>query len=263
MSTLPMLRVRGPQAGKRRRTERGRRLPISASNLTQFLPRTPSGPALEPANFSDRSRFGLWRPTTAQAAHEKEVSSKNIKNKISSNNTKNRISSKSISNKQIETNLQSKLWSSSFLKASTGEMSKNVVIAEQEKNNEHCPEDINDKLSESTDDDGEDTSDEDKEEDSNPNKDTHAPLELMTEFLRAEMGHDYHLAKKLCQMILIYEPENPEAKEFFSLIEEMLLMEKAQNLEEDDDESEEDNSESEGESTEDPSEESSDECEDG
>uniref|UniRef100_A0A4W2DDY7 Sp5 transcription factor n=1 Tax=Bos indicus x Bos taurus TaxID=30522 RepID=A0A4W2DDY7_BOBOX len=153
MSTLPMLRVRGPQAGKRRRTERGRRLPISASNLTQFLPRTPSGPALEPANFSDRSRFGLWRPTTAQAAHEK--------------------------------------------------------------------------------------------------------------FLRAEMGHDYHLAKKLCQMILIYEPENPEAKEFFSLIEEMLLMEKAQNLEEDDDESEEDNSESEGESTEDPSEESSDECEDG
>ncbi|XP_055428257.1 glutamate-rich protein 2 isoform X2 [Bubalus kerabau] len=256
MSTLPMLRVRGPQAGMRRRTEHGRRLPISASSLTQFLPRTPSGPAPEPANFSDRSRFGLWRPTTAQAAREKEssrqdrcckekvmiepnegmsekeVSSKNIENKISSNNTKNRISSKSISNKEIETNLQSKPWSSSFLKAST-------------------------------DDDGEDTSDEDKEEDSNPNKDTHAPLELMTEFLRAEMGHDYHLAKKLCQMILIYEPENPEAKEFFSLIEEMLLMEKAQNLEEDDDESEEDNSESEGESTEDPSEESSDECEDG
>ena len=29
-------------------------------------------------------------------------------------------------------------------------MSKNVVIAEQEKNNEHCPEDINDKFSEST-----------------------------------------------------------------------------------------------------------------
>ncbi|CAM9596746.1 unnamed protein product [Rangifer tarandus platyrhynchus] len=192
----------------------------------------------------------------------KEVSSKNIENKISSN-TKNRISSKSISNKETETNLQSKLWSSSFLKESTGEMSKNVLMAEQEKNNEHCPEDIDDKLSESTDDDGEDTSDEDKEEDSNPNKDIHAPLELMTEFLRAEMGHDYHLAKKLCQMILIYEPENPEAKEFFSLIEEMLLLEKAQNLEEDDDESEDDNSESEGGSTEDPSEESSDECEDG
>ncbi|XP_040085250.1 glutamate-rich protein 2 isoform X2 [Oryx dammah] len=189
-----MPRVRGPQAGKRRHTEHGRRLPIPASNLTRFLPRTPSGPAPEPANFSDRSRFGLWRPTTAQAAREKESSRQ-----------------------------------------------------------DRCCKD----------DDGEDTSDEDKEEDSNPNKDTHAPLELMAEFLRAEMGHDYHLAKKLCQMILIYEPENPEAKEFFSLIEEMLLLEKAQNLEEDDDESEEDNSEREGESTEDPSEESSDECEDG
>ncbi|XP_033715916.1 glutamate-rich protein 2 isoform X1 [Tursiops truncatus] len=147
----------------------------------------------------------------------------------------------------------------------SGEMSKNVVITEQEKNNEYSPEDTDDKLSESTDDDGEDdTNDEDNEEDSNPNKDTHAPLELMTEFLRSEMGQDYHLAKKLCQKILIYEPENPEAKEFSSLIEEMLLMEKAQNLEEDDEESEEDSSgESEGESSEDPSEESSDECEDG
>ncbi|XP_036714046.1 glutamate-rich protein 2 isoform X1 [Balaenoptera musculus] len=150
-------------------------------------------------------------------------------------------------------------------------MSKNVVITEQEKNNECSPEDTDDKLSESTHDDGEDdTSDEDNEEDSNPNKDTHAPLELMTEFLRAEMGQDYRLAKKLCQMsstsvsVLIYEPENPEAKEFFSLIEEMLLMEKAQNLEEDDEESEEDSSgEGEGESSEDPSEESSDGCEDG
>ncbi|XP_029080372.1 glutamate-rich protein 2 isoform X1 [Monodon monoceros] len=145
------------------------------------------------------------------------------------------------------------------------EMSKNVVITEQEKNDECSPEDSDDKLSESTDDGGEDdTNDEDNEEDSNPNKDTHAPLELMTEFLRSEMGQDYHLAKKLCQKILIYEPENPEAKEFSSLIEEMLLMEKAQNLEEDDEESEEDSSgESEGESSEDPSEESSDECEDG
>ncbi|XP_057602562.1 glutamate-rich protein 2 [Hippopotamus amphibius kiboko] len=199
-----------------------------------------------------------------EAMSGKEVSSRNIENKFSSKNTENRVSSKSIENKDIGTNLQSKLWSSSFLKESTGEMSKNVIIAEQEKSSEYCPEDI-DKLSESTDDDGEDdTNDEGDEEDSTPNKHTHAPLELMTEFLRAEMGQDYQLAKKLCQMILIYEPENPEAKEFFSLIEEMLLMEKAQNLEEDDGESEDDSSsESEGESTEDPSEESSDECEDG
>ncbi|XP_027445643.1 glutamate-rich protein 2 isoform X3 [Zalophus californianus] len=142
-----------------------------------------------------------------------------------------------------------------------GQVSKDAVLAEQEKNNKHCLQDIDDKLSESTDGDGEDDT---NDEDSNPNKDTHAPLELMAEFLRAEMGQDYHLAKKLCQMILIYEPENPEAKEFFSLIEEMLLMEKSQNLEEDDEDSEEDSSgESEGESSEELSEESSDECEDG
>uniref|UniRef100_A0ABI7YU00 Glutamate rich 2 n=1 Tax=Felis catus TaxID=9685 RepID=A0ABI7YU00_FELCA len=146
-----------------------------------------------------------------------------------------------------------------------GQVGKDAVLQEQEKNNKRCLQGIDDKLSELTDDDGEDdTSDDDNDEDSHPNKDTHAPLELMAEFLRAEMGQDYHLAKKLCQMILIYEPENPEAKEFFSLIEEMLLIEKSQNLEEDDEDSEEDSSsESEGESSEELSEESSDECEDG
>ncbi|XP_058405208.1 glutamate-rich protein 2 isoform X2 [Diceros bicornis minor] len=198
-------------------------------------------------------------------SEKKEVSSKNIENKISLKNTENRISSKSIENKDIKTNLQSKLWSSSFLKESTGRVGKDAVIAEQAKNNEYCLQDIDDKLSKSTDDGGkDDTNGEDNDEDSNPNKDTHAPLELMAEFLRAEMNQDYHLAKKLCQMILIYEPENPEAKEFFSLIEEMLLMEKAQNLEEDDEDSEDDSSgASEGESSEGLSEESSDKCEDG
>ncbi|XP_036176554.1 glutamate-rich protein 2 isoform X5 [Myotis myotis] len=145
-----------------------------------------------------------------------------------------------------------------------GEVGKNEVIAKQEKNNENCLQVIDDKLSESTKDDGEDDTSDKSNEDSGPKKDTRAPLELMAEFLRAEMSQDYHLAKKLCQMILIYEPENPEAKEFLVLIEEMLLMEKAQNREEDEEDSEEDSSgESEGESSEEPSEESSDECEDG
>ncbi|XP_012506136.1 PREDICTED: glutamate-rich protein 2 [Propithecus coquereli] len=189
-------------------------------------------------------------------SEKKEVSSKNIENKVSSKN---------IENKDI-LNLQSDLWSSSFLKESTGEVGKDAVIAKQEKNNEYCLKNIDDKLSESIDDDDDedDTNDEDNDEDSNPKKDTCAPLELMTEFLRAEMGRDYHLAKKLCQMILIYEPENPEAKEFLALIEEMLLMEKGQNLKKDDEDSEEDSSgESEGESREDLNDESSEECEDG
>ncbi|XP_023363313.1 glutamate-rich protein 2 isoform X2 [Otolemur garnettii] len=150
------------------------------------------------------------------------------------------------------------------MKQSQSKAGKDTVIAKQEKNNESCLQDTDSKLSESTDDDEDDTNDEDNNESSNAKKDTCAPLELMAEFLRAEMGGDYHLAKKLCQMILIYEPENPEAKEFFALIEEMLQMEKAQNLKKDDEESEEDSSEeSEGESSEDEEDDSSDECEEG
>ncbi|XP_046883929.1 glutamate-rich protein 2 isoform X2 [Hypomesus transpacificus] len=50
-----------------------------------------------------------------------------------------------------------------------------------------------------------------------------APLELMAEFLKSVMEKDYLLAKKLCQMILIYEPENPEATQFLLLIQDKLL----------------------------------------
>ncbi|XP_037379412.1 glutamate-rich protein 2 isoform X2 [Talpa occidentalis] len=192
----------------------------------------------------------------------KEEPSKNVENKVSLKNIENRVSSKSIQSKNTEANLQSKPWLSSFLKEGTGKVDKDAVIVEQEKKNEYCLQDIDDKLSESTDDDGEDDSNEEDNDDSSPTKNTHAPLELMAEFLRAEMGQDYHLAKKLCQMILIYEPENTEAKEFFSLIEELLLMEKAQDLEEDEDSEDDSSRESEGESSEDQTEESSDECED-
>ncbi|NP_001375399.1 glutamate-rich protein 2 isoform 7 [Homo sapiens] len=200
-----------------------------------------------------------------EAMSEKEVPSKNIANKVSLQTTENRVSSRSIESKDILTNLQSDLLSSSCLKESTGEVSKDAVIVKQEKNNEYCLQDIDDKLSESAEDDGEDdTNDEDDDEDSNPKKNTQAPLELMAEFLRAEMAREYQLAKKLCQMILIYEPENPEAKEFFTLIEEMLLMEKTQNHEQDGENSDEDSSgESKGESDEELSDESSDEGEDG
>nr|XP_039325871.1 glutamate-rich protein 2 isoform X3 [Saimiri boliviensis boliviensis] len=205
-------------------------------------------------------------PSVAKTfAEKKEVPSKNIENKVSLKNTENRVSSRGIESKDVLTNLQSDLQPSSCLKESTGEVSKDAVIVKQEKNNEYSLQDIDDKLSESAENDGEDdTSDEDNDEDSNPKKNTQAPLELMAEFLRAEMAREYHLAKKLCQMILIYEPENPEAKEFFTLIEEMLLMEKTQNREKDSEDSDEDSSgESKGESDEELSDGSSDEGEDG
>ncbi|XP_021011008.1 glutamate-rich protein 2 isoform X4 [Mus caroli] len=146
--------------------------------------------------------------------------------------------------------------------AKAGETSKDLVLAKQEENRDYCLEDIEENLSDSTDGDGEEDSS--NEDDEGPaKKATQAPLELMAEFLRAEMGRDYQLAKKLCQMILIYEPENPVAKEFFSLIEEILLKEKAQDEEDEEDSDEDSSSESEVDSSEDGSEDSSDECEDG
>uniref|UniRef100_A0A5F8G8H8 Glutamate rich 2 n=1 Tax=Monodelphis domestica TaxID=13616 RepID=A0A5F8G8H8_MONDO len=83
-----------------------------------------------------------------------------------------------------------------------------------------------------------------------------APLELMTEFLRAVMGRNYTVAKKLCEMILVYEPENPEAKQFSSLIEEKLLMEKTHSHEEESEDSSDDSEESSDEESEDSSDES-------
>ncbi|XP_042353359.1 glutamate-rich protein 2 [Plectropomus leopardus] len=52
-----------------------------------------------------------------------------------------------------------------------------------------------------------------------------APVELIMEFLRAVMDRDFQPASKLCQMILIYEPDNPEASEFLPLIQKKLLEE--------------------------------------
>uniref|UniRef100_A0A671WPT6 Glutamate rich 2 n=1 Tax=Sparus aurata TaxID=8175 RepID=A0A671WPT6_SPAAU len=63
-----------------------------------------------------------------------------------------------------------------------------------------------------------------------------APVELIIEFLRAVMDGDFQLASKLCQMILIYEPDNPEASEFLPLIQKK-LSEDEDDDDDDDDES--------------------------
>ncbi|OCT63562.1 acidic leucine-rich nuclear phosphoprotein 32 family member B isoform X2 [Xenopus laevis] len=70
--------------------------------------------------------------------------------------------------------------------------------------------------------------DKDKEssdEDKSSDEKEAVPLELLAEFLKAVMAADYKVAHKLCQMILLYEPENREAKEFYPLIEKMVQME--------------------------------------
>ncbi|KAJ8255416.1 hypothetical protein GJAV_G00204630 [Gymnothorax javanicus] len=55
-------------------------------------------------------------------------------------------------------------------------------------------------------------------------EESRAPIELFAEFLKSLADKDYILAQKLCQMILVFEPDNPEAKEFLPLIEEKLLL---------------------------------------
>ncbi|NP_001313381.1 glutamate-rich protein 2 [Danio rerio] len=75
------------------------------------------------------------------------------------------------------------------------------------------------------------------DEEENESDEGLVPLELFAEFLQAVMIKNYQLAKKLCQMILIYEPQNSEAKWFLPLIEEKLLMEADEESDDDDDES--------------------------
>ncbi|KAG2459237.1 DCE1 decarboxylase, partial [Polypterus senegalus] len=65
---------------------------------------------------------------------------------------------------------------------------------------------------------------EEEEEADSEDEDRKAPIELLGEFLHAVMNENYTLANKLCQMILIYEADNPEAKQFIPLIEAKLLI---------------------------------------
>ncbi|XP_072468392.1 glutamate-rich protein 2 isoform X8 [Notamacropus eugenii] len=132
---------------------------------------------------------------------------------------------------------------------SPGDTGQDTAVA---KINEDSSQRPDDRLSETIEGDEEDRYNNDKYVGENA-----APLELMTEFLRAVMSRKYAVAKKLCQLILIYEPENPEAKQFSSLIEEKLLMEKSHAGEEDDDDDEEEEEEEESDDSSDDSEEDS------
>ncbi|KAG8013935.1 Glutamate-rich protein 2, partial [Nibea albiflora] len=67
-----------------------------------------------------------------------------------------------------------------------------------------------------------------------------APVELKIEFLGAVMDRNFQLASKLCQMILMYEPDNPEASEFLPLIQKKLLEEQEAEQSSEEDEEEED-----------------------
>ncbi|XP_019733259.1 glutamate-rich protein 2 isoform X2 [Hippocampus comes] len=66
------------------------------------------------------------------------------------------------------------------------------------------------------------------------------PVELKLEFLRALRQRDFQQAKRLCNMILIYEPHHPEASEFLPLIQRKLLEEQQADQDSDDSDSDDD-----------------------
>ncbi|PIK33189.1 putative glutamate-rich protein 2 isoform X1, partial [Apostichopus japonicus] len=69
-----------------------------------------------------------------------------------------------------------------------------------------------------------------EEEDEEDTEEEKAPFELIGEFLESVMDADYEAADKLCKMILLYEPDNKECKQFQPLIEEMLKREREEEL---------------------------------
>ncbi|GCB73107.1 hypothetical protein scyTo_0006627 [Scyliorhinus torazame] len=79
------------------------------------------------------------------------------------------------------------------------------------------------------------------------------------EFLKAIMDRDYKLSSKLCQMILIYEPENPEAQQFKKLLDVKIQLDEAASTDQNDEEDSTESDSSDEDESEDSSNEDSDE----
>ncbi|CAL1534805.1 unnamed protein product [Lymnaea stagnalis] len=93
----------------------------------------------------------------------------------------------------------------------------------------------------------EDSENSDSEDEDPVEVDRRAPNELLMEFVDCLMRKDYKNAEKLCQMILLYEPKNPEALKFQPLIQRKLKLDERAAL--DDQEEDEDDSDSDDTST--------------
>ncbi|XP_051877334.1 glutamate-rich protein 2 isoform X2 [Pristis pectinata] len=84
---------------------------------------------------------------------------------------------------------------------------------------------------------------------------------LIQKFLKAIMDRDYKLSSKLCQMILLYEPENPEAKQFEALLEMKIQLDEAASTSQNDGENSTESDSSDEDDSEDSNNEDSDEIE--
>ncbi|XP_067843587.1 glutamate-rich protein 2 isoform X2 [Heptranchias perlo] len=108
---------------------------------------------------------------------------------------------------------------------------------------------------------GDDDDDDDVDDEGSKREERRAPIELMGEFLKAIMDRDYKLSIKLCQMILIYEPENSEAKQFKTLLEVKLQFDEAASTHQNDEEDSTESDSSDEDDSEDSNNEDSDENE--
>ncbi|XP_053899960.1 glutamate-rich protein 2 isoform X1 [Malaclemys terrapin pileata] len=138
-----------------------------------------------------------------------------------------KIIKKKTSSRIQETNLRSP----QYIQETTDDKEKNSRNIEKPANNELSTEFPTNSIEDhNTDEQLSETTDDDESSSENEDRKINAPIELLGEFLKAIMDQDYSLSKKLCQMILIYEPENTEAKQFLPLLEEKLLIESTQNF---------------------------------
>ncbi|XP_067891464.1 glutamate-rich protein 2 isoform X2 [Heterodontus francisci] len=103
--------------------------------------------------------------------------------------------------------------------------------------------------------------DDDVDNEGSKKEERRAPIELMGEFLKAIMDREYKLSSKLCQMILIYEPENPEAQQFKTLLEVKIQLDEAASTHQNDEEDSTESDSSDEDDSEDSNNEDSDESE--
>ncbi|XP_019962157.1 glutamate-rich protein 2 [Paralichthys olivaceus] len=81
---------------------------------------------------------------------------------------------------------------------------------------------------------------EDAQEEDAQDEDRAAPSTLMRKFLRALVDRNFRLAYSLCQFILTYEPDHPQASVFLSLIKQKLQEEQETEESNEEDEEEDD-----------------------
>ncbi|XP_050407536.2 dentin sialophosphoprotein [Patella vulgata] len=172
-----------------------------------------------PPRPDSSSSLGRTTPTTT-----KQISLQTVKRIADSGDCS--LLDLDINNEDMEKNLNERLE-----KLSLGGRSSRNFLRSNSKSELNPPEDLLNGKKEAVEKEESSTSSESEDEDEEERK---APNELFMEFLTCVMDKDYTTAQKLCKMILIYEPENVEAKSFQKLIDEKILLDDISDASDDD-----------------------------